>query len=386
MSKENNNTKSKTIIIGVDIHVTNLNVTFYDPETGLHNYETRLNAQDFLLVHYIKKMIKRHYSDGNYKFIIAYEAGYTGYETSRYLKKNGLDCIILAPNSIRRSPKEKKVKNDVLDARIIAETVASKQYTEVFVPGKKDESVRQVISLRKSIVENITRTKNQLLALLVQTGFNNYTDSANWSQQFFKDIVEFMEEEIEQDYTKFVITQLVEQFYTLKAELDSVDSLIEEIAQEEEYAPLVKLLCCFKGISTLIALALIINIGDINRFESAKCLAKYYGLVPGEHISNDKGYKTGITKTGNPYIRSLLILAAQTYCRGSEYYKSNQFLKNQEGLSPEMVEYSNRAFKRLHRKFRHLRDDLHKAHNVCVCAVARELCCFVYGALSSLII
>ena len=141
-------------------------------------------------------------------------------------------------------------------------------------------------------------------------------------------------------------------------------------------------MCSLKGVQTLIALNMIAAAKDITRFKTADQFVNYLGLAPGENSSGKREHKLGITKNGNPRYRTLLIQAAETYCRGNAYHETKGFKQDLQGLDPKLQEYSRRAYKRLHKKYRHLHNDLCKAHNVCVCAVARELACFVWGILS----
>ena len=363
------------------IHDTsNYTVSFLNSTTGEFNYENILKASDEELVAYIKRIQKRHFYDEDYEFVVGYEAGYTGYQTCRYLKEHNFKCVILAPSTIKRSPKQKKIKNDLFDARLIAKTLFNGDYSEVCIPTEEQESLSHTLRLRDSIQQGITKTKNQITSLLAFLGFK--ASSNKWSDPYKSEVAEFVEQ-LDNPIDRFNLEELLDELEHQQERLDRIEILIEEIISEDKYyKQKVKELCSIKGISTITAINVISVAKDATRFKTADSFANYLGLAPGDHSSGNKDLKLGITKSGNPRVRSLLTLSAQTYCRGSANYKSDYFLKNQEGLSPELVEYSNRAYKRLHRKFRHLRNDLHKPHNVCVTAVARELACFCWGILT----
>jgi hypothetical protein len=68
-------------------------------------------------------------------------------------------------------------------------------------------------------------------------------------------------------------------------------------------------LACLRGISTLTAFALAVEIGDWSRL-SAATIGAYLGLVPGEDSTGEKRAQHGVTKTGNSHVRRLLIEAA----------------------------------------------------------------------------
>jgi hypothetical protein len=68
-----------------------------------------------------------------------------------------------------------------------------------------------------------------------------------------------------------------------------------------------------RGVSLLTATTIVAEIGDLRRFVSAPQLMAYLGVVPSEHSSGGKKSRGGITKTGNGYVRRVLVEAAWTY-------------------------------------------------------------------------
>lgn len=363
MNRKNDTTK---IFIGLDVHTTNYTISFYNYEDDRYFYETTLEADDKALIKYIRRIIKRHYSDDDYEFLIGYEAGYLGYETYRNLdclKKDNVECVIIAPNTIKRSPKQKKLKNDLLDARLIAKTLSNKDYSAVHVPTPEDEAVMRLLRLRDSIQKDITAAKNRLQASLVQLGFK-YSGSSmtKWTVDYVSAVVDFIEQQDEID--KFCLEKQLENILWRQKDLEQVDKKIEEQAQKEEYAQKVKELCALKGINILTAINIIVTVGDVSRFKTAKSFANYLGLTPGEHSSGEHSNTLGITKAGNTRLRRLLVLSAQAYGKGSSCYKSKDLLRRQEDLDGDFIRYVDKASKRLHKKFKHLRDDLNKAYNM----------------------
>ena len=81
------------------------------------------------------------------------------------------------------------------------------------------------------------------------------------------------------------------------------------MAADSEFTALTRRLCCLRGISTLTGFALAVELGDWDRFTGSS-IGAYLGLVPSEHSSGESRRQGGITKTGNPHARRLLIEAA----------------------------------------------------------------------------
>jgi transposase len=82
------------------------------------------------------------------------------------------------------------------------------------------------------------------------------------------------------------------------------------------YAQTVARLRCLRGIDTLSAVGLAVEIGDFARFDRASQPMSYVGLVPAEYSTGAARRQGHITKTGSTHARRLLIEAAWHYLAG----------------------------------------------------------------------
>jgi transposase len=98
---------------------------------------------------------------------------------------------------------------------------------------------------------------------------------------------------------------------------------IESLAQERY--PQTALLKQVKGVGTLIALTFELVIGTPERFQCAKQIASYVGLVPSEESSGDRRRLGHISKQGNVLVRFLLVEAAQVTVRSQMQWRSQFF-------------------------------------------------------------
>lgn len=100
------------------------------------------------------------------------------------------------------------------------------------------------------------------------------------------------------------------------AHLDDLDDIIAQLSGEIEVRlrPLAgeaDRLDTIPGVSRRTAEILLAELGaDLSRFRSAAHLASWAGLCPGNHESAGKR-QSGRTRKGNPWLRSLLVEAAQ---------------------------------------------------------------------------
>ncbi len=82
------------------------------------------------------------------------------------------------------------------------------------------------------------------------------------------------------------------------ARRDRLDKQITAMAVNSEFTPVVRRLCCLRGVPTLTGFAVAVEIGDWTRFSGAS-IGAYLGLTPSEHSSGESRRQGGITKTGN---------------------------------------------------------------------------------------
>jgi hypothetical protein len=85
-----------------------------------------------------------------------------------------------------------------------------------------------------------------------------------------------------------------------EARRDRLDKAIEAMAADSEYTPVVHRLGCLRGIATLTAFGLAVEIGDWDRL-TGSTIGAYLGLVPTESSSGQSRSQGSITKTGNTH-------------------------------------------------------------------------------------
>ena len=83
------------------------------------------------------------------------------------------------------------------------------------------------------------------------------------------------------------------------------------------WSALVTRLQCLRGVSTLTAFGLAVEVGDWSRFTGSS-IGAFLGLVPTEHSSGGSRSQGSITKTGNTHARRLLVEAASVTCRWTQ--------------------------------------------------------------------
>jgi hypothetical protein len=111
----------------------------------------------------------------------------------------------------------------------------------------------------------------------------------------------------------------------LEPEQNPADSQLEPEQSPLTWAQAVVLLCSIPGISQRAAEGILAEIGlQMSRFKSAKHLASWAGMCPGNHESAGKRM-SGKTNKGSPWLRKLLIQAAHAAAHTKDTYLSAQY-------------------------------------------------------------
>ena len=364
-----------TVCIGMDVHKDSFTLCAFTVEMNEPKYITKIPSDYKLVLKYIER--SRKIFGDNAEFICGYEAGCLGYSVYNNLTKCGVKCVILAPTTMLRE-NGKRIKTDSRDAILIAKCLAYHTYNSVYVPSKDIEEIKEYIRMRSCHKKHLKRIQQQILAFCLRSDLR--FDGRNWTLRHL-DWLNHLEIS---PLNREILDEYILTYNNLSEKIARIDNRIDELADANMFKEDINKLVCFKGMQTYTAMAVISEVGDFSRFPTAEKFAAYLGLVPGESSSGESINHLGITKTGNNNLRSLLTEAAQCYSRGKIGMKTSPHKKRQENKykDPRFLAYANSANERLQRRFSKLVLK-NKKHNVAKIAIARELACFIWGAMTN---
>src|SRR6266702_1725870 len=104
-----------------------------------------------------------------------------------------------------------------------------------------------------------------------------------------------------------ILVNLAEQWQSADARITELD---RQIRAEHQASSDSQRLATIPQIGPLVANALLATAGDARRFKSGRQFAAWIGLVPAQHSTGGKERLGGITKTGDRYLRQMLVIAA----------------------------------------------------------------------------
>ena len=364
-----------TVYVGMDVHKESFTLCSckYEDEKASHYQRTPASYKNVL--RYLA-FLRTIYGEDT-RFVCGYEAGCLGYSLYHQLENFNVECVILAPTTMLEQRSKRRIKTDKRDAEIIARSLAQHNYSPVHIPTETDNQTKEFIRMRDDHKAELKKIKQQILSFCLRQGYQ-YDGSGNWTAKHVK----WLRSLKPAGLYKEILDEYLLTYTILTDKLNRLDQRIEELASKEEYKESVSKLTCFLGIKTHTALSVIVEVGDFQRFVSARKFAGYLGLVPGQHSSGDDRNGLGITKAGNTHVRRLLVESAQSYTRGKIGYKSRVLRSRQAGNSPQVINYADRANERLRRRYYKMVLKDGKKYNIAKTAIARELACFIWGMMT----
>jgi len=373
--KRRSQMNNTTVYVGMDVHKESFTLCAYTLEKEKGSYSRRTPADYKEVLKYLE-FLRTVYGNDTI-FVCGYEAGCLGYTLYHQLTDHHVDCVILAPTTMLEQRGKKRIKTDKRDAEIIGKCLAQHNYSPVHVPTASDEEVKEFLRMRDDHKLALKKVKQQILAFCLRHNYR-FDGNSHWTAAHINWIKSLTPEAL----YKEILDEYLLTYTILSDKLERLDKRIEELAAKAEYKEAVKKLCCFIGVKTHTALSVIVEVGDFKRFASAENFASYIGLVPGEDSSGDGQTRLGITKAGNRHVRMLLTEASQCYSRGQIGYKSKALKARQDGNTPQVIAYADKANERLRRRYYKMVLSKCKKHNVAKTAIARELACFMWGMMT----
>jgi transposase len=202
-----------------------------------------------------------------------------------------------------------KLKNDRVDSETLAQLLRCDLLPESWKADRETQARRQQVRLRATLVRQRTRLKNQVHAVLHGEGLRSpVTDLFGKRGRWWLKSVKLPEQARE---SVEVCLRLLDGY---TEEIQKQNLQLSEKAKRDER---VAWLMTIPGIGECSAMMVLAEIGDIGRFRDADALCSYAGLVPRVRESAGKAARCGITRQGSPWLRWMMVEAAQVATRSS---------------------------------------------------------------------
>jgi len=257
----------------------------------------------------------------SFEIIVIQEAGLDGFWIHRVLRSKGIESHVVDPASIATSRRRRRAKTDRIDGEALVRALLAHKRGEprvcamVRVPTPQEEDHRRLCRERKVLIGEQVRHVNRIKGLLFWQGISGYEPLRRnrWARL----------EELQTGDGRLLPEHLKVQ---VRRELDRLELLLKQIkavegerdallTSAEATAPApAALLLNIKGIGPEFA-AVLWSEGLFRHFDNRRQVAAYAGLAPTPWQSGAVDREQGVSKSGNPRLRTTLIQLAWLWVR-----------------------------------------------------------------------
>jgi transposase len=234
---------------------------------------------------------------------IGIEACSGAHHWARLFQAHGHSVRLIAPKLVtpyRMSGK--RGKNDAADAAAICEAVSRPNMRFVPVKTVEQQSRLMVHRAREGYVQQRTSTLNRIRGLLSEFGVVLPLKAEVVRREACNHLEDLP------GYANTVIGDLLSEVQHLDERIKQYDRHIRVMAKDCTAA---QQLMQLTGVGETTATAIVAMVGNAHEFDSGRQFAAWIGLVPGQYSSGGKSRLGRITKAGDAYLRSLLVLGAR---------------------------------------------------------------------------
>lgn len=212
---------------------------------------------------------------------------------------------------------EATVKTDKIDAHTLAHLARTGYLPTAYAAPPEIRELRQIARHRSNLVADRTRHKNRIHAVLARRNINPaFSDLFGRKGRAF--LTEMMTEKLSQTDQQVLRDNL--------AGIDLLDRLVEAVesimAEQTRHDAQVSLLRTLPGVGLITAVTIRAELGEVERFASADRAARWAGLTPKVHVSDETVQHGSISRQGSPYLREAMVGAALRAIRYSPRLRS----------------------------------------------------------------
>ena len=255
------------------------------------------------------------------RVVVIQEAGLDGFWIHRLLQAGGIGSHVVEPASIAVPRRHRRAKTDVIDGEMLVRTLAAFERGEprvcsmVVAPSPEEEDRRRVSRERRTLIKERIEHANRIKGLLasqgiagcepMRRGFRDRLGSLRTGDG--RPLGPRLKAEIGRELDRMDL--VLRQIAAVEADRDAL--VRPEHADAE--APAARLIKP-RGIGPEFAAVLWLE-GLFRRFANRRQLAAYAGLAPSPWQSGGVDREQGISKSGNPRLRTAMVELAWLWLR-----------------------------------------------------------------------
>ncbi|MGA2930116.1 MAG: transposase, partial [Solirubrobacteraceae bacterium] len=180
------------------------------------------------------------------------------------------------------APSQDKIKTDARDAERLVRLLMIDALHAVRVPTPEQESLRDLVRAREDVRVDLMRACQRLSKLLLRHDVRYEDTTSRWGERHRAWLARV---DLGQRGAQATLADYVGAVEALELRRGTLEAAIAQLVSDTPCAQAVARLRCLRGIDTLTAVGLAVEIGDFERFQRPGQLMAYVGLVASEYSS-----------------------------------------------------------------------------------------------------
>ena len=264
---------------------------------------------------------------------------------ARRFQRQGHAVRLLPARDVR--PYVRGNKTDRNDVAGILEADRCGDIAGVPVKTPEQQGIQALHRLREHLKAERTATINLLRGVLREFGVT-IPAGALKVPAAVRDALEDGDNELPMTL-RHSLAEQIDRLSQLGRDMAAIEQRLEEFASREVSVQRYRTV---PGVGLLTATALRASAGDLSRFRSGRQFAAWLGLTPKQHSSGGKNRLGNITKRGDAYLRTLLVLGARSVLHTAMRHKDRisrwvLALQSRRGYHRALVAIANKHARQL---------------------------------------
>ena len=262
----------------------------------------------------------------SYPIVTIQEAGLDGFWLHRVLQQEGIESHVVDPASIATPRRRRRAKTDRLDGETLLRACLAYKRGEprvcamVVAPSPEEEDRRRLCRERRTLIEERITHVNRIKGLLFAQGISDYgplrrdrrarLDALRTGDG--RELPPHLRAQIGRELDR--IELLLEQIKAVEAAQDTLLAAAKKPASEKAAPEPVAMLLALRGVGANFA-AVLWSEAFYRSFSNRRQVAAYAGLAATPWQSGGIRHEQGVSKAGNPRLRTTMIQFAWLWVR-----------------------------------------------------------------------
>ena len=322
-------TQFGAIFVSMELSRSKWVVTSLSPGNGekmsQHTFDAGATPKLMGLFADLKRKAAVRTGKGSYPIVVIQEAGLDGFWIHRFLEGEGIESHVVDAASIAVPRRKRRAKTDKVDGKKLLQVLLAFKRGEpqvcsmVVAPSPGQEDDRRLYREREVLVAERVEHVNRIKGLLFSQGAGDYDPMLRKRRTRLeelrtgdgRELPAHLKAQISRELDRLELA--LAQLKTLEAERDALLAAAREAGREGKPHPIAALFE-LKGIGPDFATG-IWSEGLCRHFDNRRQVGAYAGLAGTPWQSGSIAREQGISKAGNPRLRTLMIQLAWLWLR-----------------------------------------------------------------------